>query len=70
MLRRSADFPHSLIGAAPDGFEVLEQGTLKRPVRLPGLQPALPRLMECVHHLAEDVELQLLVRRISDTHRP
>ena len=35
-----------------------------------GVEAVHARLVQHVHHLAVDVELELLVRRVADPHRP
>ena len=69
MLRRAAHFPDAAIGALPHLGDVLGQGALQRPALLGRDQAAFARLLEGVHHLAIDVELELLVGGVADAHR-
>src|SRR3954471_5501728 len=69
LLRVSAHFPDASIGLLPDRADVLRH----RPLELPDLRAfghaALPTLMQSVHQLSVDVELELSVRRVADAHR-
>jgi hypothetical protein len=66
----AADLPDSFVGFLPDILEMFEESPLQGP-RLGVLgQAATQGLVEGVHDLAEDVELELAVRRVADTHRP
>ena len=48
---------------------MLDEFALQVPARFVAAEPALARLMQRVHDLAEDVELQLVVRGVADAHR-
>jgi hypothetical protein len=55
--------PETLIGFSPDVREVVEHRALERPVLIARVEPAAGSLVQRIHHLAENVELQLPVRR-------
>src|SRR4029077_13227775 len=69
MAPRPAHFPEALVGLAPDLFQVLEQRALHVPGGLVGGDAELARLVERIHQLAVDVELQLRRRGIADAQR-
>ncbi len=70
MLAAAADFPQSLIRFVPDARKVQQKFTLHGPTFCVSAKSALPRLMQCVHDLAENIELKLVMSRIADAHRP
>ena len=70
MLRAAAHFPDALVGLLPDSLEMSTAAPLEMPRRPRSRDAATPRLMQRVHHLAEDVELELAVRGVADAHRP
>ena len=47
-------------------LEMLEERALHRPAVVARAEAAAAGLMQRVHHLAEDVELQLAVRGVAD----
>ena len=59
MATRPAYLPDPLVGLAPAPLEVREQHALERPGLVVGLDVAPPRLVQDVHHLAVDIELEL-----------
>ena len=69
MPRPAAHLPETLIGLSPDLGEVLEHRALERPLLNARVEPTAARLVQRIHHLAEDIELQLPVRGIADTNR-
>jgi hypothetical protein len=64
---RVSQMPSS--GLAPDLLELLDQRPLERASPSPLAEIALAGLVQRVHHLAIDVELQLAVRGVADAHR-
>src|SRR6185312_12732867 len=66
LLAPAAYFPDSLVGIGPDRLEMVEQRALDPPSPLVLAQAAESRLIERVHELAVDIELQLGVRRVAD----
>ena len=70
MPARPAHLPDPFVGLVPRRLEVLEQVPLERPGVVVRVEAVHARLVEHVHHLAVHVELELLVRRVADPHRP
>ena len=66
---RAAHFPDPFVGPIPGALEEVHQVSLQRPRVVVGGQPVRARLVQGVHHLAVDVELELLVSRVADAHR-
>ena len=58
-----------LSGSVPDLLEIVEEDTLQRPGRLLDRKPVDARLVQRIHQLAEDVDLQLIARGVADPHR-
>src|SRR5262245_33457321 len=69
MLRAAAGLPNALIRLPPDLFQLVRECKLEAPRGTARRNAADVRLMQGVHHLAEDIELELLVRRVADAHR-
>ena len=69
MLRTAPDLPDSLVRFAPPLRDDLHQRLLQRPGAGPAAVPGGPRLIQGVHHLAVDVELELIDGLIPDPHR-
>src|SRR3546814_5717044 len=70
VLPAAAHFPYPLVGLGPDALEVIEQRALERPGAVAGSEPGPPSLMKRVHHLAEDVDLELPMGSVADADRP
>lgn len=66
----AAHLPQALVRLVPVLLHVGEQLTLDRPGPVVGAQAARPGDVEAVHHLAVDVELELVDRAVADAHRP
>jgi hypothetical protein len=49
---------------------MIDQGQLQVPDRQRRMQAAAARLVEGVHQLAIDIQLELLVRGVADADRP
>ena len=69
MLAPAAHLPDALVTVGPDLFQMHEKFALQVPAGIVGAEAAPTRLMQRVHNLAENVELQLVMRGIADTHR-
>src|SRR4051812_25636879 len=61
-------FPHSLVGLIPYRLEMPEKGLLQIPGGLIERQPHTPGLVECIKHLAVDIELQLIRCDVANPH--
>jgi hypothetical protein len=68
MMASAPHLPDAFIGGAPHGFEMREERALKLPRRREVLETADPRMMSRIHHLAEDIELELAGGGIADAH--
>ena len=69
MLAAATNFPDSFIRLIPNCLQVIEKRALHGPgVFVYGQFPAAP-LMECIHDLAKDIELQLGSGGIANSHR-
>ena len=68
MAGRSARFPDAAVGLVPDFRDVLQQGALHVPAGLRDGEASHARLLEGIHQLAIDVELELLVGGVADAH--
>ena len=68
MLRRTAHLPDPVIGLKAYALEMPDVRRLQMPGLLALRHASLPRLMKRVHHLAEDVDLELAVRGVADAH--
>src|SRR5690606_6428488 len=66
VLGAAAALPDAFVGALPDVCEAPEQRALERPARPARGQAAAAGLVQRVHDLAEDVELQLPVGPVAD----
>ena len=66
---RPAYLPDPLVRLAPAPLEVREQHALQRPGLVVGRDVAPPGLVEGVHHLAVDVELELVAGAVADPDR-
>src|SRR5262245_65156868 len=60
VLGPAARFPYAFIRLGPDFLEVGQKRLLQRPAGFARGEPFTSRLMERIHHLAEDIELELL----------
>src|SRR5262245_36884408 len=69
MLRAAASFPNSLVRLPPNLLQLVRERDLEAPRGPTRWNSADVRLVKRVHHLAEDVQLELLVRRVTDAHR-
>lgn len=69
VLARPAGLPDAVIRFRPASRHMVGQRQLQIPPGLARAEAALARLLERVHQLAIDVELELLVRGIADPHR-
>ena len=69
MLAAAAHFPDAVVALDPDLFEMRQERLLEVPAGVDLRQAALARLMQRVHHFAEDVELTLIVRGVADANR-
>src|SRR5437762_594650 len=64
----AADLPDAVVGLRPRTLQVAEERLLQRPrMRLPP-EAVCARLVERIHHLAVDVDLELLARGVPDPH--
>ena len=68
MLPLTADLPDPLVGLGPRVFEIAEQRLLQIPCVLLLRKAVHPCLIERIHDLAVDVDLQLLARGIADAN--
>ena len=68
MTAPSPHLPKAFIGVAPHSFEMGEQRKSKIQRGVETLEAADPRVMEGVHHLAEDIELELVGGSVADAH--
>ena len=69
VLRRAAHFPDARDpGCCQTRFEMLDERALELPGVVALGHVAAARLVQGVHHLAEDVELELPVRGVADAH--
>ena len=50
-----ADLPDAFVRLVPSRRQVLEQRSLKSPIRFTRVELATARLVERVHHLAENI---------------
>src|SRR3954454_23199288 len=66
---RAAHLPDPLVAAVPRALEDLHQVVLERPGVVVGGKPVRARLVQRVHHLAVDVELELAVRGVPNPDR-
>src|ERR1700750_437454 len=66
MLWAAANLPDSLVWLGPDALKMGEESDLQLPAGLARGPFGDPPLMERVHHLAEHVELALVVRIVAD----
>ena len=73
MLARAAHLPDAVVGLLPGALEEVEQRDLERPRSRrpsPTSARAAARMIDSdVEHLAVDVELELVARRVADPHR-
>src|SRR5205823_5016180 len=69
MLRTTADLPHPLVRPLPDRGEMLHERLLQAPRIKAARQTGTPALMQGVHDLPENVELELRKCRVPDAHR-
>ena len=69
MLPAAAHLPQAFVGLVPDLGQVHQEFALYRPAGIIRTETALPRLVQRVHDLAENIELELHVRRVADAHR-
>jgi hypothetical protein len=67
---RATDLPDALVRVAPAGLQESQQSLLQVPDRLVVLQAGAPAQVQGVHHLAVDVELELVDGAVADPHRP
>src|ERR1700748_460974 len=65
----TAHLPNAVVGAPPHCLKMIEQRLLEFPGGSEMLNPTCPRMVQCVHHLAVDIELELIRSRIADAHR-
>src|ERR671930_1104240 len=70
VLRVAADLPDALVGLLPAVDDRARDAAEELPERLVDLAAVLPVDPDRVEELAEDVELELAVRAVSDPHRP
>src|SRR5215467_6470981 len=70
MLAVTSHFPQALVRLVPDTGEVQQKFALHRPAFFVSAKTALPRLMQRIHYLTENIELKLVVRGVADAHRP
>src|SRR4051794_39538920 len=68
MAQRAAYFPNACVWFVPMVLEESGERSLHTPRVIVGRQADLSRLIERVHHLAVDVELSLLIGRITDAY--
>src|SRR4029079_8879767 len=68
MAAAAAHLPDAFVGLGPGAFEMLEECDLHRPALGAAADAAAARLMQRVHKLAVNVELQLVVRAVADAH--
>src|SRR5262249_58815544 len=69
MARLAAHLPDLLVGFAPRLFQMLHQRDLQRPARRRRVEAVLARLIERIHQLAVNVELELTVSIVTDAYR-
>jgi hypothetical protein len=69
VLAAATNFPNPFIRLIPDCLQVIEKRALHGPGVLVSDQFPAARLMECIHDLAKDIELQLGSGGIANTHR-
>src|SRR5207244_10944405 len=65
----AAHLPNAFVGLRPRGFKVFQKGDLHPPTAVALTETAAASLMQRIHYLAVDVELELVVRAIADAHR-
>ena len=63
-----ARFPDPFIRLDPDALEVGQKRLLLGPARVARSEPFASRVMERIHHLAEGIELELVMGGIADAH--
>ena len=69
MLAAAAHLPQAFVGLVPDLRKMHQEFALHRPAGFVCAEAASPRLVQRVHDLAENIELELGVRRVADAHR-
>ncbi len=69
MLTAAAHLPNAFVGLRPRGLQVLQKGDLHRPAVVALTDTAAAGLMQRIHNLAVDVELELVACAIADAHR-
>ena len=68
MLASASHLPNAFVGGAPLRFQMFEQRDLKLPRGREVLESTRPRMMGSVHHLAENIELELVDGGVADAH--
>ena len=69
LLARAPDFPDAIIRLLPDLLQVPQRLALHVPARARIREAAAARQMQCIHHFAPDIQLQLSGGGIADAHR-